>query len=93
MFGVPWVRFRAIGVFGVPWAIMVLCLGCWDNGNNTLVVLSLVEVNSTVNECIESVVLALSYTSTCEVLIATLANDDVACDNALAAENLNTKSL
>lgn len=73
--------------------MMVLCLGCWDNGNNTLVVLTLVEVNSTVYESVESVVLALSYTSTSEVLVATLTNDDVACDNALTAENLNTKSL
>ena len=70
-----------------------LCLCCWDDRDNALVILSLVEVYGTVNESVEGIVLALSDTSTWEVLVATLAHDDVACYNLLTTENLNTKSL
>lgn len=60
MFGVPWVRFRAIG-HSVPWAV-VLCFSCRYDRNNALVEFALVEIHCAVNEGIESIVLALCNT-------------------------------
>ena len=59
-------------------------------GDCALVELSLVEVNHAVSECIERVVLALTYVFTRIVAVAALANDDVARDDLLTTTNLNT---
>ena len=69
----------------------VLCLRNYRY--NTLVVLALVELNSTIAESIERIILTHGNIVACIVLRATLANDDVTCNNLLTAENLNTKSL
>ena len=87
MFGASWTFF-----VGYP-SDLLLSFSLRYNRNYTLVVLSLVEVYSTVNESIEGVILTLCNACTWEVLVATLANDDVACYNLLTTENLNTKSL
>ena len=60
-----------------------------ENGDCALVAGSLVEVNHAISKSIQCVVLALSYILTGEVLVATLANDDVAGDDLLATPNLN----
>jgi hypothetical protein len=52
-----------------------------------------VEVYGAINESVESIILALSHTSTWEVLVATLANDDVTCYNLLSTEDFYAKSL
>ena len=92
LFGISFFsKFYAIG--SITRGQRSLSLGCWYDRYHALVVLSLVEVYSTVNESIESVVLTLSNASTGEVLVTTLANDDVAGCNALTAENLHAKSL
>lgn len=61
--------------------------------NHALVILTLVEVYCSVDKSIESVVLTLCYTSTWEMLVTTLTNDDIACYYRLTTEDLNTKSL
>ena len=58
-----------------------------------LVALALVELNSSVNKCIQRIVLTQSHVVACVVLRATLANDDVTSNNLLTSENLNAKSL
>ena len=58
--------------------------------NSALVSAALVEIHNAVNESVESIVFADTYILTRVVLCAALANDDVACDNLLAAPNLNT---
>lgn len=66
---------------------------CWDNRNDRLVVLTLVEVNSTIYESVESIVLTLSNINAWEVLVTTLTNDDVASYTLLTTPNLNAESL
>ena len=51
------------------------------------------ELYRSVNECIEGVVLTHTNIVTGVVLRATLANNNVACNNLLATENLNAESL
>ena len=51
------------------------------------------ELNSTINQSIQRVVLTHSHIVACVVLRATLTNDDVACYALLTTENLNAKSL
>ena len=51
------------------------------------------ELYSTIAESIERIVLTHSHVVACIVLRATLANDNVTCNNLLATENLNAKSL
>ena len=70
-----------------------LGLGIRDDRNDALVVLALVELNSTINERIERVVLTDSHVVARIVLCAALANDDVARDALLSTENLDAKSL
>ena len=60
-----------------------------ENRNCALIAGSLVEVNHAICKSIQCVVLALSYIFAGEVLVTTLANDDVAGDDLLATPNLN----
>jgi len=70
---------------------MPLCLsGDGNDTYSTAVETTLPELYSSINECIESVVLAHSHISAGIVTCAALTNDDVACDALLATENLNT---
>ena len=70
-----------------------LCFCCRYNRHNGLVILSSVEVYSTVYESVESIVLALCYIVAWEVLVTALAYDDVACYTLLTTPNLDTESL
>ncbi len=69
-----------------------LCLS-WYYRHYALVKLSFVEINCTINKCIEGVVLTLRNTCAWEMLVATLTHNNVASYNLLTTENLNTKSL
>ena len=60
------------------------------DGDSTLIVLASVEVNDTVCKCIQCVILTLCNILSWEVLVATLANDDVACNNLLSTPDLDT---
>jgi uncharacterized iron-regulated membrane protein len=89
-----------IGILLFVWnkfLLVVLCFGLLglfgvflrrENRNSALGAAALVEINHSVSECIERVVLALGYILTGEVLVATLANDDVASLDGLTAPNL-----
>lgn len=70
-----------------------LCFCSRDNRHDRLVVLSSVEVYCTVYESVESIVLTLCYIFAREMLVTTLANDDVACDALLTTPNLDAESL
>ncbi len=67
----------------------MLGFGCGDNRYDALVATSLAELNGSVDKCVERVVLTHSHICSGIVLGAALANDDVACDTLLTAENLN----
>lgn len=69
-----------------------LCLGR-DNRYVRFVVAFLYERNCAVNKCEQSVVFAQTYVVARMMLCASLANDDVACNGSLAAENLHAQSL
>ena len=60
-----------------------------EHRNSTLVASSLVEVNNTVGQSIQCIVLALCNILTGEVLVTTLANNDVAGNDFLATPDLN----
>ena len=64
-----------------------------NNRNDAFVALALVELNSSVDECVKRIVLTDSYVVAGIVLCATLANDDVTSNALLTAENLDTQSL
>lgn len=72
---------------------MRLGLCFWYYRNNTLVKLSFVEVNGTVYESVERVVLTNSYILAWVVLCTTLTNDDVTGNALLTTEDLDAKSL
>lgn len=68
----------------------LLSVNLWrENRNCTLVLAALVEVNDTICQSIQCIILTLSYILTWEVLVTTLANDDVTCDDALTTPDLN----
>ena len=75
-------------------SVSLLCLSCVslraEHRYRALVAGTLVEVNHTVGQGIQSIVLALCHILAWEVLVATLANNDVAGNNLLATPNLNT---
>lgn len=73
--------------------VVYLCLRCClrrYNRDLALVELSFVEDNDAVGKSIKGVVLALRDVLTWEVLVATLANDDVAGCNLLSAPDFYT---
>ncbi len=82
------------------WNSLFVCLRLWclfacvcflrEYRDCALVELSSVEIDHTVCECIESVVLTLGNIYTGIVSVTTLANDNVACDNLLTTTDLNT---
>ena len=51
------------------------------------------ELNGSVNKCIERIVLTHSNVIACVVLRTTLTNDNVTSQNLLTAEDLHAKSL
>ena len=51
------------------------------------------ELNRSIDECIQRIILTDSNVIARIVLCSALANDDVACDTLLATEDLNAKSL
>ena len=51
------------------------------------------ELYSTINECEQGVILTDGHVVAGIVLRTALANDDVACETLLTAENLNAESL
>lgn len=61
--------------------------------NSALVLATLVEIHNAVNESVQGVVLADTHILTRVVLCATLANDDVAGDDCLAAVLLHAEVL
>lgn len=79
MFGISFENsgFAFIGLLGV-------CL-FRKNGYGTLVPLSAVEVNDSVCQGIEGIILSLSYVVTREMLVATLAYNNIAGNNSLTA--------
>jgi len=70
-----------------------LCLSSGDYRNVALVVTSLLELYSAVNECVECVVRTHSHVLTGMVYCTSLTYDDVTGLAYLATENLYTKSL
>ena len=72
---------------------MTLGLSVGDDRDNALVVLALVELNRSVNKCIQRVVLTNSHVVTRVVLRAALANNDVACNALLTTKDLHAESL
>ena len=67
---------------------------CFRNYRNyALVALALVELNCSIAESVQRIVLTHSHVVACIVLRATLANDDVTSNNLLTSENLYAKSL
>ena len=60
-----------------------------EHANSALIALTLVEIHHAIGKSEQSVVLTLSYVLTWEVLVATLANDDVTCDDALTTPDLH----
>ncbi|SEV80244.1 hypothetical protein SAMN04487850_0048 [Prevotella aff. ruminicola Tc2-24] len=73
--------------------LLVLSLCVWNNRDNALIALSLVELNSSINESVKRIVLTNSYVVTGVVLGTALANNDVACETLLTTEDLDAKSL
>ena len=69
--------------------LFLLGLSFRNYRNITLVALALVELNSSVDECVERVVLTHSNIVASIVLRATLTNDDVTSYNLLTAKNLH----
>lgn len=82
-------------LFGISVFFFVLTLGLTvgNNGNDALVALALVEVDRSVNQSIQRVVLTDSHVVTRIVLRTALANDDVTSYALLTAEDLNAESL
>ena len=82
-------------LFGISVFFFVLTLGLTvgNNGNDALVALALVEVDSTVNERIQRVVLTDCYVVARVVLRAALTNDNVTSHALLTTEDLDAKSL
>ena len=72
---------------------MTLGLSVGDDRDDALVALSLVEVDRSVNQRVQRVVLTNSHVVTWVVLGATLANDDVTSHALLTAEDLDAQSL
>ena len=73
---------------------MPLCLsGDGNDTYSTAVEATFPELYGSINESIESVVLAHSNVSAGIVTCAALANDDVACYALLTSENLDAQSL
>lgn len=80
-------------MFGIKSCFLFTALCFRNYRNNALVMTTLVELNSTINQSIECIILTHSNVVTCIVLRTTLANDDITCNTLLTAENLNAKSL
>ena len=61
-----------------------------ENAHGRAIATTFLEVNDTVSQSIEGIILTHSYVLARIVTSATLTNDDVACDALLATKNLNT---
>ena len=89
-------NWRPLCLFGIS-CCCLLCLSLLgllsvnlrsEYRDSALVAGTLVEIYDSISQCIERVILTLSYILTGEVLVATLTNDNVAGYNLLATPDL-----